>query len=61
MKKIKNYQDFTNEEINLKKTLAGAALGASLAIGNPSFATTDIKKNQTDKTVEVDSVQKIVF
>ena len=59
MRNIKNYEDFISEEINLKKTLAGAALGASLAIGNPSFATTDIKKNQTDKTVEVDSVQKI--
>ena len=35
MKKIKNYQDFTNEEINLKKALAGAALGAGLSISNP--------------------------
>ena len=59
MRNIKNYEDFISEEINLKKALAGAALGASLAINNPSFATTDIKKNQTDKTVEVDSVQKI--
>lgn len=35
MKRIKNYEDFTNEEINLKKALAGAALGAGLAISNP--------------------------
>ena len=35
MRKIKNYEDFTNEEINLKRTLAGAALGAGLVISNP--------------------------
>lgn len=34
-KRIKNYEEFVNEEINLKKALAGAALGASLAFGNP--------------------------
>lgn len=34
MKKIKSYNDFHNEEINIKKTIAGAALGASLAFGS---------------------------
>ena len=33
MKNIKNYQEFTNEEINWKKGLATAALGASLMGG----------------------------
>src|SRR5574343_459343 len=38
MKNIKNYGDFQNEEINLKKTIAGLALGTSLALGNTSKA-----------------------
>jgi len=42
MKNIKKYEDFVNEEINLKKALAGAALGAGLAFSNPSVAS-DIK------------------
>lgn len=36
--KIKSYQNFTNEELNWKKGLAGAALGASLAFSSPSLA-----------------------
>jgi hypothetical protein len=40
MRKIKNYQEFTNEEINLKKALSGAALGASLALSSPSISQT---------------------
>ena len=48
MRKIKKYQEFTNEEINLKKAIAGAALGAGLAISNPSISQTDLQN--TDKT-----------
>jgi len=33
MKKIKNYQDFVNEEINLKKALIGGAIAASTLAG----------------------------
>jgi len=38
MKSIKSYNEFTNEEINWRKGLAGAALGASLAISSPNIA-----------------------
>jgi len=31
MRKVKSYEDFVNEEINLKKALVGGALAASLA------------------------------
>lgn len=41
MKKIKKYQEFTNEEINWKKGLATAALGASLLGGMQSCQTDD--------------------
>ena len=34
MKNIKTYEDFVNEEINLRKGLMGAALGAGLAFSN---------------------------
>jgi hypothetical protein len=36
MKNIKTYEDFVNEEINLRKGLMGAALGAGLALSNPA-------------------------
>ena len=45
-KKILSYEDFVNEEINLKKALAGAALGAGLMFGNP----TDTKAQQPVQT-----------
>lgn len=57
MKKIKNYQDFTNEEINLKKALAGAALGAGLAISNPvssQITTTSVPKAVTKPVTKMD-------
>lgn len=38
MKKIKTYEDFVNEEINLRKGLMSAALGAGLALSNPSYS-----------------------
>ena len=57
MNKIKSYSDFCNEEINIKKTLAGLALGTSLAFGNPSVGNTQISKNientQSKKSEEV--------
>lgn len=36
MRKVKNYEDFLNEEINLKKVLVGGALAASLAACGPN-------------------------
>ena len=33
MNKIKTYEDFVNEEINLRKAAAGVVLGASLLGG----------------------------
>jgi len=41
MRRIKNYEDFTNEEINWKKGVATAALGASLLGGMQSCQTDD--------------------
>lgn len=46
MKKIKNYQEFTNEEINWKKGLATAAIGASMMGGMTSCEKEVIKPNQ---------------
>ena len=43
MKNIKTYEDFCNEEINLKKAVVGAALGASLLGGMSSCKKEDIK------------------
>ena len=40
MKKIKTYEDFVNEEINLRKAAAGLALGAGLAFGSPAHSQT---------------------
>jgi hypothetical protein len=45
-KKVLSYEEFVNEEINIKKALAGAALGAGLMFGNP----TDAKAQQPVQT-----------
>ena len=65
-KKVLSYEEFVNEEINLKKALAGAALGAGLMFGNPTDASaqqpvkTEITQTQTSnadysEVFEVDS------
>lgn len=62
MKSIKSYEDFTNEEINWKKGVATAALGASLLGGMQSCGPTaeDTKKEQIVKfNKELDSLQSI--
>ena len=38
MKTIKTYEDFINEEINLKKALATGALAAGMALSNPVYS-----------------------
>ena len=75
MGNIKSFEEF-NEEINLKKTLAGVALGAGLALGSPSQASakeptqTEISQTNIDdfsEVIHVDStmkkadIQKIVY
>ena len=46
MKKIKTYEDFVNEEINLRKAAAGLALGAGLAFGSPAHSQTTTTQTQ---------------
>ena len=50
MKNIKKFNQFTNEEINLKKTLTGIALGATL-LGAPSCQNNELY-DKTDKFVQ---------
>jgi hypothetical protein len=62
VKNIKTYEDFYNEEINLKKGLAGAALGAGLAFSNPSsgqITTTKIATEQVPQQ-KYDSLSNFV-
>jgi hypothetical protein len=50
MKTIKTYEDFVNEEINLKKALTTGALAAGMAFSNPvASQTTNIKSD----TIEI--------
>jgi len=44
MKNLKTYNDFCNEEINLRKAAAGAALGLGLAISNPVISQNSLIK-----------------
>jgi len=46
MKKIKSYDDFMNEEINFRKGLASAAIGASLAMSPSIVKGQDINKTE---------------
>lgn len=45
MKRIRNYEDFMNEELNFRKALVGAAIGASVLGGMSSCNKEDIKPN----------------
>ena len=66
MKKIKTYEDFINEEVNLKSALIGAALGAATLGGINSYTNRDKEethivntksvedKSAEDKSAEVD-------
>lgn len=51
MRKVKTYEDFVNEEINLRKGLMGAALGASLMSGITSCDNT-INLSSGDKEIK---------
>jgi len=55
MRKVKNYEDFVNEEINLKKVLVGGALAASLAACGPNDGkrSVDIEPYGTERVQEV--------
>jgi hypothetical protein len=53
MKRIKNYQDFTNEELNWKKALAGAAIVASL-----NLTSCDTQKDIENKIPQVEILVK---
>jgi len=48
MKTVYTYDEFLNEEINLRKAAAGAALGAGLLFGSPDFA----KGQDTTQTID---------
>lgn len=63
MSKIKKYDEFVNEEINLKKALAGAALGAGLAFGSPSVAHAEKEpiKTEITSTQTIENFSKVVY
>ena len=54
MRKVKKYEDFINEEINLKKALVGGALAASLAACGPNDnkRSVDIEPYGTERVKE---------
>ena len=58
MRKIKNYEEFTNEEINWKQALGTAALATSLATSSLGQKTDDISpvKKDTIEIVKSDSL-----
>lgn len=58
MRKVKNYQEFTNEEINLKKALTGVALGASLGLSNPVISQQLDDNSQKELTKDEKSISK---
>lgn len=55
MKKIKNYETFCTEELNLKTLAAGAALTAGLVIGSPNISSKgEVSMVQTTNAQNVD-------
>ena len=59
MKTIKTYEDFVNEEINLKKALATGALAAGMAFGNPAISQTP-SQQYTQRSVDMRPTQTSV-
>jgi hypothetical protein len=57
MKTIKTYEDFVNEEINLKKALATGALAAGMAFSNPATSQNvqNFQKSDTTLSQRVDN------
>ena len=55
MRKVKSYEDFVNEEINLKKSLVGGALVASLVACGPNDGkrTTNVEPYGTERVQQV--------
>lgn len=51
MNKVKKYEEFINEEINLKKALTGATLGAGLAFSNPSISQTNTQNQEVSQSI----------
>lgn len=51
MKTIKTYEDFVNEEINLKKALTTGALAAGMAFSNPATSQTTQNIQKPDTTL----------
>ena len=54
MKTIKTYEDFVNEEINLKKALATGALAAGMAFSNPATSQITTTKSVEKTPIEVE-------
>ena len=56
---IKRYEQFVNEELDLRKALTGAALGTSLALGKPQ--TTQAQNIPTEQSYqsEINSIETI--
>jgi uncharacterized protein YxjI len=56
MRKVKSYEDFVNEEINLKKALVSGALAASLAACGPNDGKrpTNVEPYGTERVQEVE-------
>jgi hypothetical protein len=57
MKTIKTYEDFVNEEINLKKALATGALAAGMAFSNPATSQTTTNQQYTQTSVDMRPTQ----
>jgi hypothetical protein len=61
---LKRYDDFINEEINLKKALVGAAIGSSMLLNSPALTQTNTKKEKdsvligrVDSPIVVDKIK----
>lgn len=50
MKKLKRYEDFLTEEIDIKHALLGGAIAAGSLISNTLFSSEPVKKDPTDTT-----------
>jgi len=59
MRNIKKYEDFLNEEVNLKKALTTGALAAGMMLSNPVYSQTKTNTTKTEETSKKDNLYYI--
>lgn len=57
--KVKKYDEFISEEINLRNAIVGGAIGASALVSNPAAASEPVKPNTNKDSLSTENAQAV--